>query len=103
MCIQFSHLFFFSSQTSEVDDAVEDTWIVSGQSTVQQELLEKHPPGEPIKVKTFSLIEILKILYKVMLINVSLFINCDFLRVLKQGCNTILANDIATFGLTHDL
>lgn len=38
-------------QTSEVEDAVEDTWIVSGQSTVQQELLQKHPPGEPIKVE----------------------------------------------------
>ncbi|KAG0710896.1 Evolutionarily conserved signaling intermediate in Toll pathway, mitochondrial [Chionoecetes opilio] len=38
-------------QTSEVEDAVEDTWIVSGQSKVQQELLEKHPPGEPIKVE----------------------------------------------------
>ncbi|XP_063865697.1 evolutionarily conserved signaling intermediate in Toll pathway, mitochondrial-like [Scylla paramamosain] len=38
-------------QTSEVEDALEDTWIVSGQSTVQQELLEKHPPGESIKVE----------------------------------------------------
>lgn len=38
-------------QTSEVEDAVEDTWIVSGQSTEQQELLQKHPPGEPIKVE----------------------------------------------------
>ncbi|XP_071528590.1 evolutionarily conserved signaling intermediate in Toll pathway, mitochondrial [Panulirus ornatus] len=38
-------------KTSDVDDAIEDTWIVSGQSPIQQELVEKHPLDEPIKVE----------------------------------------------------
>lgn len=40
----------FIFQTKDVEDAVDDTWIVSGQSVIQQELLEKLPHGEPIKV-----------------------------------------------------
>lgn len=37
--------------TKDVEDAVDDTWIVSGQSVIQQELLEKLQHGEPIKVE----------------------------------------------------
>ncbi|KAG7167566.1 Evolutionarily conserved signaling intermediate in Toll pathway-like [Homarus americanus] len=37
--------------TKDVEDAIEDTWIVSGQSLVQQDLLNKHSPDEPIKVE----------------------------------------------------
>ncbi|KAK8749243.1 hypothetical protein OTU49_015751 [Cherax quadricarinatus] len=38
-------------ETKDVEDAIEDTWIVSGQSPTQQELLQNHPPEEPIKVE----------------------------------------------------
>nr|XP_045608013.1 evolutionarily conserved signaling intermediate in Toll pathway, mitochondrial-like [Procambarus clarkii]XP_045608015.1 evolutionarily conserved signaling intermediate in Toll pathway, mitochondrial-like [Procambarus clarkii]XP_045608016.1 evolutionarily conserved signaling intermediate in Toll pathway, mitochondrial-like [Procambarus clarkii]XP_045608017.1 evolutionarily conserved signaling intermediate in Toll pathway, mitochondrial-like [Procambarus clarkii]XP_045608018.1 evolutionarily c len=38
-------------ETKDVEDALEDTWIVSGQSPVQQELVEKHLLEEPIKVE----------------------------------------------------
>ncbi|XP_042224959.1 evolutionarily conserved signaling intermediate in Toll pathway, mitochondrial-like [Homarus americanus] len=38
-------------ETKDVEDAIEDTWIVSGQSLVQQDLLNKHSPDEPIKVE----------------------------------------------------
>ncbi|XP_066965215.1 evolutionarily conserved signaling intermediate in Toll pathway, mitochondrial [Macrobrachium rosenbergii] len=38
-------------QTSDVEDAVDDTWIVSGMSRIQEQLVEEHPVDEPIKVE----------------------------------------------------
>ncbi|KRT81824.1 hypothetical protein AMK59_6248, partial [Oryctes borbonicus] len=38
-------------QTTDIVDAIEDTWVVSGQSPVQQKLLEKHKKDEPIYVE----------------------------------------------------
>lgn len=37
--------------TSEVEAAIDHTWIVSGQSPVQQELLQNLPDDEPLKVE----------------------------------------------------
>jgi len=36
---------------ADLEDAVDHTWIVSGQSVDQQDLIEKHPPGRPIYVE----------------------------------------------------
>ncbi|CAL4123183.1 unnamed protein product, partial [Meganyctiphanes norvegica] len=38
-------------QTSDVEDAVDDTWIVSGQSPSQEELIAQHSADQPIKVE----------------------------------------------------
>lgn len=38
-------------QTNDVEDAVDDTWIVSGMSRIQEQLVEEHPVDEPIKVE----------------------------------------------------
>ncbi|GJQ65143.1 hypothetical protein Trydic_g7286 [Trypoxylus dichotomus] len=39
------------NETVDVADAIDDTWIVSGQSRVQQKLLELHKKDEPIYVE----------------------------------------------------
>lgn len=38
-------------ETGDVEDAIDDTWIVSGQSPIQEELIVKHPVDKPIKVE----------------------------------------------------
>lgn len=38
-------------KTADIADAIEDTWIVSGQSPVQQRLLREHNVKEPIYVE----------------------------------------------------
>lgn len=38
-------------QTSDVSDAIDDTWIVSGQSIEQQNLLRNHPDGMAVQVE----------------------------------------------------
>jgi evolutionarily conserved signaling intermediate in Toll pathway len=38
-------------QTSEVESAIDDTWIVSGQSPIQRELLEKHKKTDGLFVE----------------------------------------------------
>ncbi|KAK7022793.1 hypothetical protein SK128_004685 [Halocaridina rubra] len=38
-------------ETEGVEDAIDDTWIVSGMSPVQEELIEQHPVEEPLKVE----------------------------------------------------
>ncbi|KAK3866559.1 hypothetical protein Pcinc_027918 [Petrolisthes cinctipes] len=38
-------------QTNTVEDAIDDTWIVSGQSLTQQKLVEELPVDQPIKVE----------------------------------------------------
>ncbi|XP_037523546.2 evolutionarily conserved signaling intermediate in Toll pathway, mitochondrial [Rhipicephalus sanguineus] len=35
----------------EVPEAVDDTWVVSGQSPQQQELIERHPTDKPIRIE----------------------------------------------------
>ena len=37
--------------TKDVDDAIDHTWIVSGQSIHQRELLNKQSPEDPLKVE----------------------------------------------------
>ncbi len=41
----------FDLQTSELEDSVDETWIVSGQSPEQQALIEKHPADRPVYVE----------------------------------------------------
>lgn len=41
----------FFTQTEELEDAYDETWIVSGQSEEQQRLIETHPPSQPIYVE----------------------------------------------------
>lgn len=38
-------------KTEEIQDSIDDTWIVSGQSPTQKELLEKHNKKEPVYVE----------------------------------------------------
>ncbi|CAH0384621.1 unnamed protein product [Bemisia tabaci] len=38
-------------QTKDVENSIDDTWIVSGQSPVQRKLLENHPVNKPIYVE----------------------------------------------------
>jgi len=38
-------------QTKELEDSIDDTWIVSGQSIIQQELLEKLEAQKPVYVE----------------------------------------------------
>nr|QQG63318.1 ECSIT [Palaemon carinicauda] len=38
-------------QTKDVEDAIDDTWIVSGMSPIQEELVAEHPVDEPIKIE----------------------------------------------------
>uniref|UniRef100_A0A1B6FQ69 Evolutionarily conserved signaling intermediate in Toll pathway, mitochondrial n=1 Tax=Cuerna arida TaxID=1464854 RepID=A0A1B6FQ69_9HEMI len=38
-------------ETKEVKDAIDETWIVSGQSPLQQELIERHEVTEPLFVE----------------------------------------------------
>ncbi|XP_042881028.1 evolutionarily conserved signaling intermediate in Toll pathway, mitochondrial-like isoform X2 [Penaeus japonicus] len=51
MCTVDSTSKITTYDTKDVEDAVDDTWIISGQSVIQQELLEKLPHGDPIKVE----------------------------------------------------
>lgn len=37
--------------TSQVEHAIDHTWIVSGQSPLQQELLQNQPDNEPLKIE----------------------------------------------------
>ena len=46
---QTSHITIFN--TKDVSDAIDHTWIVSGQSIHQRELLLKQPSDKPIKVE----------------------------------------------------
>jgi len=41
----------FHKQTQDLDDAVDQTWIVSGQSPDQKKLIESHPSDQPIYVE----------------------------------------------------
>jgi len=43
-------------QTTDVPSSADKTWVVSGQSPEQRELLERQPPGVPLKVEGPSLI-----------------------------------------------
>jgi len=38
-------------QASELEDSVDETWIVSGQSPEQQALIERHPADRPVYVE----------------------------------------------------
>lgn len=38
-------------ETSEVESSVDDTWIVSGQSSEQMELIKKHPHNKPLYIE----------------------------------------------------
>lgn len=38
-------------ETNIVEDAIDDTWIVSGQSPIQEKLIEQHPIDQSIKVE----------------------------------------------------
>lgn len=38
-------------QTKDVEDSIDDTWIVSGQSPSQAELIEKHKESLPLYVE----------------------------------------------------
>ena len=42
---------FLSYQAEDLEDAVDHTWIVSGQSPDQQALIESHPAERPIYVE----------------------------------------------------
>jgi hypothetical protein len=41
----------FYVQTGDLEDACDQTWIVSGQSAEQQKLIELHPSDQPIYVE----------------------------------------------------
>lgn len=38
-------------ETKDVEDAIDDTWIVSGMSPIQEELIDLHSADEPLKVE----------------------------------------------------
>ncbi|XP_077491335.1 evolutionarily conserved signaling intermediate in Toll pathway, mitochondrial [Amblyomma americanum] len=51
MCVDIQTTVSVHQTKEEVPDAVDDTWIVSGQSPQQQELIREHPPNKPIRIE----------------------------------------------------
>lgn len=51
MCVDIQSIITVHRAKDEVPDAVDDTWVVSGQSPQQQELIELHPTDKPIRIE----------------------------------------------------
>ncbi|XP_065311174.1 evolutionarily conserved signaling intermediate in Toll pathway, mitochondrial [Dermacentor albipictus] len=51
MCVDIQTNVTVHNAREEVPDAVDDTWIVSGQSPQQQALIDEHPTDKPIRIE----------------------------------------------------
>lgn len=51
MCVDIQTTVSVHQTKQEVPDAVDDTWIVTGQSPQQQELIREHPTNKPIRIE----------------------------------------------------
>lgn len=51
MCVDIQTSVTVHRAKEEVPEAVDDTWVVSGQSPQQQELIERHPTDKPIRIE----------------------------------------------------
>lgn len=51
MCVDIQTSVTVHNAKQEVPEAVDDTWIVSGQSPQQQELIDNHPTDRPIRIE----------------------------------------------------